>query len=638
MENPTNTSAPSKPNIIMITVDQMRFPMNFPKNKGINTPEHFVAKYMPKLFLHLWNPGVRFSNYYTAASDCTAARATIHTGLYAYQTYSMLTLTTYPDPSNPQQPYEHPLQPVLNPAFPTIGKLMRDAGYVTPYFGKWHLSYYADELEKYGYNSHTKPDDLVGYAGQGLQTDGEVAERAAAWFKERDPAKPFFLNVNFINPHDKQWYWGGMQAKDYRRVYEHIPEKAPQTFIEDFPREAYPQWDDYTGDIQSAIDNWENYDRMSQTKPGAQTMVREVFQYQMGGIWEEDKALPPPGIYEPVSDPAGFCYAPTQLHAGKHKAIAPPSYWTKALNSYLECLTLVDEHIGTFMEGVPPDVKANTIFIFTSDHGEYGSSHGLQGKGGSIYEEGILVPFIVYDPGQRMFSSTVPNRNQLCSSVDVLPLIVSMGNGGNTNWMTGNWNQLYGNRLDLLNILRNPGAAGRDYAFHTTDEFIPESANFMQAPMHVIGQITMKKEANNQLYKQKLGVYTRWKPYAEGQPQAIVLNEPHATDVTQLEYYDYRTADGAKETVSTAYTSSGAITPEAKGALDLLMGDKINEILPQLASELQRGLPQPYQEAQATAYAELRFYEMNVNNPVIVVDQEESQAQNGERLLRVWAY
>ena len=95
MENPTNTNSPNnQPNIILITVDQMRFPMHLPPD----TPDvdQFVEKYMPNLHLHLWKDGVKFSNFYTAASDCTAARATIHTGLYAYQTYSMLTLITYP--------------------------------------------------------------------------------------------------------------------------------------------------------------------------------------------------------------------------------------------------------------------------------------------------------------------------------------------------------------------------------------------------------------------------------------------------------------------------------------------------------------------------------------------------------------
>ena len=162
MENPTgnnNQPNPPKPNIIFITVDQMRFPMNLPPKDPKNpsgtklTPDEFIGLYMPNLWSFLWKDGVKFSNYYTAASDCTASRATIHTGLYAYQTYSMLTLITYP-PDEPQQP-------ILDPLFPTIGRLMRDeAHYETPYFGKWHLSYDVADLKDYGYTSHTPNQDI----------------------------------------------------------------------------------------------------------------------------------------------------------------------------------------------------------------------------------------------------------------------------------------------------------------------------------------------------------------------------------------------------------------------------------------------------------------------------------------------
>ena len=39
---------------------------------------------------------------------------------------------------------------------------------------------------------------------------------------------------------------------------------------------------------------------------------------------------------------------------------------------------------------------------------------------------------------------------------------------------------------------------------------------------------------------------------------------------------------------------------------------------PLLASELEVPLPTNYQPAQRDAYEQLRFYEMNVNNPVIL--------------------
>ena len=509
---------------------------------------------------------------------------------------------------------------------------MRDAGYVTPYYGKWHLSYYADELEKYGYDSHTKPDDLIGEPGQGFETDGEVARRAKEWFDERDPARPFFLNVNFINPHDKQWFWGGMHATDYHRVYEQIPEAPPRRYIKDFREEYDPTVPGYREpDIRDAINNWETEDRLTSTKPWAHTLIKEVFQYQMGGIFEPDKDTQSPPYYTRVPLPPDFRYAPTQLHAGSHKAIAPHEYWVKALNSYLEVTKMVDNHIGTFMQGVPADVMANTIFIFTSDHGEYGSSHGMQGKGGTIYEEGILVPLVVHDPGQRIFNST-GNRTQLCSSVDLLRMIVSMGYGGTTEWMTGDFEQLYGNRNDLLSFILNPSAVGKNYAIHTTDEFISNSYNYLDAPLHVIGLIQMDGE-----YKQKLGVYTNWTAYQDGQTQAQVLNEPGNYNVTQLEYYDYHTDGGRKETENTAYSSitpTRVVSPQAQAALNFLMGGGTDEILPLLGSELQVPLPTKYQKAQQDAYMQLRFYEMNVNNPVILTNEEEKQ----ERLLGVWAY
>ena len=74
MENPTNPNSPNKPNIIFITVDQMRFPMHFPA--GTPDADRFVEKYMPNLYTHLWADGVKFSNFYTAASDCTRGRRT----------------------------------------------------------------------------------------------------------------------------------------------------------------------------------------------------------------------------------------------------------------------------------------------------------------------------------------------------------------------------------------------------------------------------------------------------------------------------------------------------------------------------------------------------------------------------------
>ena len=103
--------------------------------------------------------GVKFGRHYTAASACTPSRGVLITGLYSQQSWLMLTLTNNPG--------ERALTPPLNPAYPTFGKLLRRAGYRTPYVGKWHVSFdLRAGLEPYGFHGLTSPDP-VGFNLQG---------------------------------------------------------------------------------------------------------------------------------------------------------------------------------------------------------------------------------------------------------------------------------------------------------------------------------------------------------------------------------------------------------------------------------------------------------------------------------------
>ena len=612
MENPTNTNSPFKPNIILITVDQMRYPMHFDQ-LGIDNADEFIAQFMHRFHETIWQKGVKFSNYYTAASDCTAARATIQTGLYAYQTYSMLTLTTYPA----QNIGQGPPQPQLDDRFPTIGGLLSEKRqYNTPYFGKWHLSYDAHDLGKYGYDSHTRPQDYPGFAGQGLDEDHVIAADAAIWLTRNwQQQQPFFCSVNFINPHDKQWFWGAMQGEDFHDVVTQVPAggvTSPQNFTENIPPENTPM-PRYPADQTIAIPNWQNQQELSE-KPATQTLLKEVFQYQMGGIFEPDEASQYTPVNPPVPPPI-FYYAESPLHENWYKAIAPKEYWSKALDSYIQCMELVDQAIGEFMDGIPKEVRENSIFIFTSDHGEYASSHGLQGKGGTVYEEGIRVPLVVFDPTGRFTRETDVIREQLCSSVDLLRMIVTMGHDGSEDWMKdGDYKQLYGDgkRCNLLRILQDSGAAGRQYALHTTDEFVSDQYNQSGDPLHVIGLIEVDKNNAN---KTKLGVYTKWAPYTTLQSQATILYPTPTTPtnpptVPNIEFYT------AKELVNGSgdptEISSSPYTADAQAALQNLYGPAISPSL--IANELQATLPQTYQQAQKDAYDRLIAYMDAVNS------------------------
>ena len=624
MENPTNTNPINKPNIIFITVDQMRFPMHFPAGTGVDRPDKFIETYMPNLWTNIWEKGVKFHNHYTAASDCTAGRATIYTGLYAYQTYSMLTLITYP-PNEPQQPQ-------LHKDFPTIGKLMMQAGYDTPYFGKWHLSYDPRNLNDYGFQSHVPEQDYVGYAGQGMEDDAtKIATAAAAWVTNRfnSPNQtPYFCPVNFINPHDQQWFWGGMQANYYNYIYDTLNEQKPQTYDANIPIEDYPPPDPYTLPIGQAISNWQSQSDLNATnKPSTQTLIKEVFQYNMGGIFEADRE-PTYTECKPPLSPDTFWYAPTDLIPGfpkKHKTIAAPRYWTSALNSYILVMRMVDQAIGVFMDNIPSEVKKNTIFIFTSDHGEYGSSHGLHGKGGTVYEEGIRVPLVVYDPTGVYTKFKDDPRNQLTSSVDLLPMIVTMGYGGDKNlWMRGEYKELYDKRCDLLPILGSPVAEGREYALHSTDEFIAKYFNYLDAPLHVIGQISMKGGV-----KKKLGVYTTWSDSIMGPHDQATVVYPQPSGIEFYNQQNYANPNAPLE-VQSLPTSA-----EAQAALVELFGGPNSP--DNLHTELMAPLPPGiYRAAQAAAYNALISYMNYVNTHP--PGQSDAGAASERTLARAWAY
>ena len=105
--------------------------------------------------------------------------------------------------------------------------------------------------------------------------------------------------------------------------------------------------------------------------------------------------------------------------------------WLEFLDLYIKLQREVDNHIGRVLRTLHsrPEVEANTVVVFTSDHGEYGASHGLRGKGASAYEEALRVPLIVKDPREQLTAAPAQTRTQLTSSVDVAPMLLTIASG-----------------------------------------------------------------------------------------------------------------------------------------------------------------------------------------------------------------
>jgi arylsulfatase A-like enzyme len=590
--------AGAQPNILFIVVDELRYPSVFPQ--GISDASSFLRQFMPNTYKLVWQNGVKFAGHYTAASACTPARGTLITGLYAQQSWLLLTILD--SPTTKVSP-----QPVLRQHYPTYGKLLRGAGYQTPYIGKWHLSIphgSPDQLlEAYGFDGMTTPDptgsNLQGTIGDadpvygdtvnvGYLNDADIATQAANWLQQRQPSdQPWCLTVGFVNPHDKEFFPAGTEFLTFTNLFQSSanPNNFQQFINFTSPPSGSPKYNWDTNPLKTPPSlgypavppNWESADQIAKTKPSTQIFARLFSEVVWGGV-NDDPSVTDLSVVEYSTNPA---YPPVTPPYGIGKG--PYSYWQRALDVYTQIMQLLDVQIGNVINALPSAVANNTIVVLTSDHGDYAGAHGfVSNKVGSCYEEVYNVPLMVVDPTGRFTDDISTIRTGLTSSVDILPLLVSLGYSGSRSWLTGDLVQIYGGRHDLLPMLKSASAAGRPYVVFTTDETAPQLYNFNNSPVHITGVRTPDG---------KLGVYANWQPGTTN----IAFDK-----TLETEYYDYATPDGRAELDNT----------KNQAAARQLYQQLVNDILP---NELRAPLPSIYAPAQGLAKIQYLAYVQLIN-------------------------
>ncbi|MFK7803993.1 MAG: sulfatase-like hydrolase/transferase, partial [Anaerolineae bacterium] len=181
----------SRPNILLIVTDQEYAHQPYPPGFSLPNREKLRQR------------GISFDNYQVTTTLCTPSRACMYTGQHT-------PLTGMWDNDNMSYISS------LSPDIPTLGHMLREAGYVTAYKGKWHLSQQsydhtsADEMEPYGFADFQTWGSTFGLQTEGSHLDRRIGQDAADWILENgsvnDQEQPWFLAVNFINPHDIMFY------------------------------------------------------------------------------------------------------------------------------------------------------------------------------------------------------------------------------------------------------------------------------------------------------------------------------------------------------------------------------------------------------------------------------------------------
>ena len=270
--------------------------------------------------------GVRFKNSFVTRSTCWASRTTILTGLTSRS-------SVQPNGSDRVRPE------ALTALFTDR---LRDAGYRTALFGKWHAKMpkgfkpadHFVEYEKIFRNPYFKkmPD------GSKRHTTELIGDRGIKFLRTQKGRKePFCLNLWFNAGH--------AEDRDRRPGIGHFP----------WPKAMNGKYDDIE--------------------------------------------IPTPRL----SDPAIYAAHPGFLKQSNHRERFhwrwdTPEKYQQNMRAYFRMLTGIDHVMDRVLKALEQEGLAeNTIIVYTADNGYYMGDRGFAGKW-SHHEQSLRVPLVIYDP------------------------------------------------------------------------------------------------------------------------------------------------------------------------------------------------------------------------------------------------
>lgn len=362
-----------RPNILLITTDQQSYTA-ISALRDSYSPDmcYFETPNIDRIV----RSGVSFTNAYCANPVSVPSRFSLYTG-----TYGSMSNVRHNNCFAKMKPGEHvstkeEVAEVCEMISQNgMGNVFKKAGYETIYAGKIHLPLTSTENDReknappteYGFDNYLTEDrrDILG---------SEVAD----FINERDNnSSPFLMAVNFINPHDICYALSYIDG-EYQ----------------------------YTGNDPEIKDVLE---RINNKRQGYSD---ELF---FGSI------APHKPFNMASTDGFGkdFTYRTPKPPMRKEPINREYRYY------YQQMTNMVDVHIGKILDALDanPELKDNTIIIFTSDHGDMQGAHAYVAKN-LPYEECQRIPFIFAGAGVN--GKNIRESALVCNGVDLLPTMCEM--------------------------------------------------------------------------------------------------------------------------------------------------------------------------------------------------------------------
>lgn len=335
-------------NVILIMADDLGWgDVGFNGNDIIKTP-HLDA---------LAKDGVILDRFYSAAPLSSPTRASVLTGRNPFRTGVFSANVG-----------------ILRPEEITIAELLKEEGYATGHFGKWHLGTLTYKEIDANRGTPENKHLFNPPSGHGFETSFVTESKVPTYDPMKKPLQSDGRFWNLLSDSDLSVHYGT----------------------------SY--WDENGNKITSNLDGDDSRVVMDRVLPFIENSVYNKKPF-LSVIWFHAPHLP--CVAGPVH---------ASLYAG----------YTMEEQNYYGCITAMDEQIGRLVAYLKSkNIYDNSILLFCSDNGPElntpGKASDFKGKKRSLYEGGIRVPSLMVWKKGNLTSGKITTP---CFTSDYLPTIV----------------------------------------------------------------------------------------------------------------------------------------------------------------------------------------------------------------------